>query len=761
MMKQYFSLILLACAFSVGTLHASEPVLNDTIKTYTVDEIVVTSSTKETNNFRYLPAAASVLSPQGIGARQIESLKDISFYVPNLYMPDYGSKYTSAIYIRGIGARSSGQSVGLYVDDIPYQDKSTFDFELMDIQRIEVLRGPQGTLYGRNAMGGIINIYTLSPLTYQGTKLSLTGGNYGQFKARLSHYNKIGSNLGISLGGYYDRHDGFFTNHYNNTKADNEESAGGRMKLEWLINPNLSLTYGVNFDFTEQGAFPYRQYNLATGDLAPVKYNDRNSYTRNMLASNLQLAYKGKGYTFTSTTGYQYLKDNMWLDQDFTDSAMFTLNQRQKQHAISQELAIKSTTKNNYQWSFGAYGFYNDLKTEAPVVFKKDGMQNILQRVFDKLTATIPGMPRLVVLDEEMPIPGSFDTPSYGGALFHQSTYNNLFTEGLSLTAGVRLDYEKQEMTYKSEALMRLGMQMGNRPMMEVPMSPSVVDEHITQDFWQVLPRISLKYACTDRTFTYLTVAKGYKAGGYNVQMSADFMQAQMQYDMMKKYSPNNAVEPQPLKDVSAYRPEKSWNYEAGVRSELIQDVLKAELTLFYMDVRDLLLTEFVQSGNGRILKNAGEADSYGVELSMQANLLPGLNADLNYGYTHATFRKYSEGNKDYKGNYVPYTPRHTYNVGLNYSKLLSGCWLDQVTASAQYSGASNIYWTEDNDISQGFYGTLNMKAGVRKGNVRFDIWGRNLTDKTYSVFYFLSRGNSFFQVGKPVHFGADITWTF
>ncbi|MDD2437147.1 MAG: TonB-dependent receptor [Massilibacteroides sp.] len=754
-------LFVLLCDF--GTLWAEEPVLNDTIKTFTVDEIVITSSTKETNQFRYLPTAASILSPQTIGGRQIESVKDLSFYVPNLYMPDYGSKYTSAIYIRGIGARSSGQSIGLYVDDMPYQDKSTFDFELMDIQRIEVLRGPQGTLYGRNAMSGIINIYTLSPFLYQGTKLSVGGGNYGLFKAHASHYAKLTENVGLSVGGYYDRNDGFFTNQFDGKEADEEESAGGRLKLEWLIRPNLTLRYGFNMDYTDQGAFPYRLYDPVNDVLKPVNYNDRNTYTRTMLTNNLQLLYRGQGYALTSTTGYQYFKDNMWLDQDFTDSTMFTLNQKQKQHAISEELALKSMTSGNYQWSFGAYGFYNDLHTEGPVTFKADGIRYIFQSVFDRLKEENPKMPQLKVLDDELAIPGTFETPSYGGAVYHESTYNNLFADGLSLTAGLRLDYEKQEMTYRSEGLMRLGMSMGSgMPVTELPgQKPSVVDEHITHDFWQLLPRISLKYACTDRTFTYFSVAKGYKAGGYNVQMSADYMQGQMQYDLMSKYMPAMAVPPTSIDSVAAYKPEQSWNYEFGIRSELIENVLKAELTLFYMDIKDIQLTKFVNSGNGRILTNAGKAESYGVELSVQANLLPGLNADLNYGYTHATFRDYNDGKVDYEGHYVPYTPRQTFSIGMNYSRLLSSGCLDQVTASVQYGGAGKIYWTEQNDMAQSFYGTLNMKVGVRKENLRLDLWGRNLTDKDYAVFYFYSRGNSFLQQAKPVQFGADITWLF
>ena len=161
-MKKFYWLVWLACmGMSVESVWAEkENVQPDTLKTYNIDEIVITSSMKETNDLRTLPGAVSIFTPQQIKGRQMQSLKDIRTFVPNLYIPDYGAKLTSAIYIRGVGARSSGQTVGLYVDHAPYPDKSTFDFELPDIQRIEVLRGPQGTLYGRNAMGGTLKLQT-------------------------------------------------------------------------------------------------------------------------------------------------------------------------------------------------------------------------------------------------------------------------------------------------------------------------------------------------------------------------------------------------------------------------------------------------------------------------------------------------------------------------------------------------------------------------------------------------------------------------
>lgn len=781
-MKQRYLYLLVAGSFlGLQTVKADEVNVNknDTIKTYNIDEVIITSSTKETNDLRLLPGSVSILSPQAISGRQIDALKDISSFVPNLYMPDYGSKMTSAIYIRGIGARSSGQSIGLYVDNVPYLDKSTFDFELNDIQRIEVLRGPQGTLYGRNAMGGIVNIYTLSPFNYQGTKLTVSGGNYGAFKAKASHYRKLSDKVGLSLSGYYDRNDGFFVNEYTNTQADKEESAGGRFRLDWLITSNLKAQYTFNYDYANQRAFPYGLYNKETDVVEPIRINDPSSYERKMLNNSFYLEWKTDKFLLSSTTAYQYLKDDMKMDQDYTEKSIFTLNQQQAQYAWSEEVAIKSNDKKNYQWSFGAYGFYNSLNTDGPVLFKEDGIKEVLQAEFDKIK-----MPKITVKGDNNQIyfPGYFETPTYGLALFHQSTYNDLFIPGLSVTAGMRLDYEHAKLNYDSSVE---GMTMnifmpsmgGNMPSINQDFR---VTTHLqgeeTQHFLQVLPKVSLRYQCAPATFTYVSVAKGYKTGGYNVQMFGDLVQARAQYDLkdaMKQLMPpgmgdniiKNPALP-PVSDVASFKPEHSWNYEAGIRSELIKDRLNAELTLFYMDIQDIQLTTFAPNGSGRMITNGGKADSYGMEVSLRGRLAEGLTADLNYGFTRATFRDYitrdkAEVETNYKDNFVPYTPRHTVSLGLQYTKLFRNCWFDQFTVSAQYTGAGKIFWTEGNELSQHFYGVLNGKAGVRKGAINLNLWSRNITNTDYQAFYFESFNNSFIQKGKPFQIGAEVAVAF
>lgn len=757
---------------------AGEDALLDSIRTLETDEVVIRSSSKETNDLWSVPEAVSLITPAKISNRQIESVKDLSAFVPNLFIPDYGSKMTTPIYLRGVGARSSGQSVAMYVDNIPYMDKSTFDFEFMDIQRIEVLRGPQGTLYGRNAMGGIINVYTLSPFEYQGHKLSVGGGNYGNWNVKISKLAKLSDKVGLSVGAYYEREGGYFQNEFTGKKVDEGQSAGGRLKLEWKINPRLKAMLASSFDFTDQGAFAYGLYDKESGKINPVDYNDRGNYLRRMSNNSLRFEYRTDKILLTSNTGYQWLNDDMWMDQDFTRQSIFTINQRQRQNSINQEIAIRSVKEQNYQWSVGAFGFYNHLTTDGDVLFKQDGIRNILQPVFDNIQMPVA----LTILNDEIPNPGTYRTPTVGGAVFHQSTFNDLLTDGLSLTLGLRLDYEKQYLKYNTSMAIDLLAQNkpGGIPMLppagvEMPISKNLVGKD-DQDFLQWLPKVSLKYECTPEIMTYFTVAKGYKAGGYNIQMFSEVMQ-----DSLRNSRPSmgggsgrpgasatktDATDGN-IRNALAYKPEQTWNYELGTRGTFWNGLLNAELALFLMDIKDVQLTQFVNGGSGRILTNAGKGRSYGVEVSLGLRPVAGFSIDVNYGFTHATFRDYDGGTDkagnevDYKGKFIPYVPQHTFSVGAAYSLNLPDKWVNQMTFAAQYTGAGRIYWNEANDVQQPFYGLLNAKVSFRHDFVRLELWSRNILDANYGAFYFESFGNSFIQRGKPFTCGANLVFAF
>ena len=726
---------------------------SDTIKVYNMEEVII-SSTKETNSIKSLPGAVSLLSPDQIGNMQINNLTNLSFIVPNMYIPDYGSKMTSAVYIRGIGARSSGQAIGMYVDNVPFLDKSSFDFDLVDIQRIEVLRGAQGTLYGRNAMGGIINIYTLSPFEYQGTRVNFLAGNHGYYKATLSHYHKINEKLAFSIGGYYDQNNGFFKNVFTQRNADRLRSGGAKGRLQFRPNKFFKAEYTFTYDHVTQGAFPYGRYDSISGNVADVNFNDESSYLRNTYTNSLYLEYKQDNFILSSTTGYQLMKDDMKMDQDFSPLSIFTLNQRQHQNAITEEIAIKSNSQKNYQWSFGSYIFYNGMKTEAPVVFKEDGIKEVLQPVFDNISNNSHA-PSMSITDKEISVPGVYKTPSTGFAIFHQSTYNNLFTEGLSITAGLRLDYEKVHLDYDANTSMNLRIGQIPRPILVGDTLKGKENTH----FLQLLPKVVIKYNFNPTNFIYGSVAKGYKTGGYNIQLFADLVQESLQ----SKYNPN--ASPVSVEDATLYKPEYTWNYEIGSKNELIKDILNFDVVLFYMDVKDIQLTKFVDSGNGRYLTNAGKARSFGIETTLTAHPFSNFIFAANYGYTNASFKNYSifedKSEIDCSGNYIPYAPQHTLSLDASYSIPLRCPVFDQLVFAAQYNGAGKIYWTEKNDLYQNFYGLLNARISFRKGGYRLDLWGRNLINSDYNAFYFESFGNSFMQKGKPIQFGAEISARF
>ena len=719
-----------------------------------LEEIVIVSSSKETNELRTLPGSISIISPRMIEERKIISIVDLSAIIPNFFVPNYGSKMSTPVYIRGIGERSTGQAVGVYVDNMPYLDKSVFNFEFLDVQRIEALRGPQGTLYGRNAMSGIVNVFTYSPLDYERTKATLTAGNYGLFRANASVSRKIGKRTGASFSGYYDGNDGFFENKYDGKRADRLRSGGSRLRLDVRPAGKWTVQLMANYDYSEQGAFPYGDYSDGK-----IEYDHPGRYTRNVAGSNVNLEYKNDRIIFTSSTGFQYFDDDMRMDLDYTPESVFTINQIQTEKNWTQEFAVKSNTQNNYRWSFGVFGFNRNLTTDVETTMKEGAISGILQPVFDNIPPMV-----FTIINEEIPIPGKFKTPALGGAVFHQSTYNNLFIDGLSLTAGIRLDYEKTELDYSTGMTMNLDV----KPPFG-PITKDTVDIKLAgsgyESFTEWLPKVALKYEIDSKRYVYASVAKGYKAGGHNIQMFADIVREIAEEKGKIRQRPRPVIGKEMPDSILArvlYEPEHSWNYEIGFKGDAVRDVLHVEAAVFYVDVKDVLITQFVQSGQGRLLKNAGRAESVGFDLGLTACLMENLTLSVNYGYAKAVLKDYKTDEADYSGNYIPFAPQNTFSLSAGYNRRLHGNrMIDRFNIQAQYNGAGKIYWTEANDVYQNFYGLLNLKAGIGRGIVGFNVWTRNTLNTGYETFYFETGGKKLAQKGIPFQIGVDLTMTF
>lgn len=788
----------------------------DSTKVVDIEEVVVIATPKENSRLRQQALSATSFSQADMRGNAVRSVKSLSSLVPNLFIPDYGSKLTTSVYVRGIGSRINTPAVGLYVDNIPFIDKSAFDFNYSDIERIDVMRGPQGTLYGRNTMGGLIRVFTKSPFTYQGTDLTLSAATYNNYKASVSHYHRISPQFAFSANFFYEHKGGFFKNSYLNERVDKDDEFGGRFRAIYLPKENLKLDFTLNYEYTNQGGYPYEYTGVTEGEedradyIGRIAYNHKSGYRRNLLNGGLNLEHQADNFILSSVTGFQFLDDHMDLDQDFTEQNIYTMMQKQNSKTVSEELVLKSKPGRRWQWTTGASAFYQWLDTDAPVTFHEDGLAWLNALANDNANKYLPTISQgpmtmqFVFSDliggSTLPIGGVFKTPVLNTALFHQSTFNDLFgAEGLSFTVGLRMDYERLKLDYNTGCNYTHTYSLSGelKPMgMTIPMVKETTFEQnlsyrgsLTHDYIQLLPKFSLQYDFDRRNNVYATVSKGYRSGGYNIQMFSDLLQTDMRSANMSDVAQatipviegvgmiDDATKQQIIgilngmaqktetnvQEATLYRPEYSWNYEVGSHLTLCDGRLQADLAAFYMDTHDQQISRFAASGLGRITVNAGKSRSLGAEAALRAQLTDALSLSGSYGYTYATFTDYVVSNEvNYNGKYVPFVPKHTFNVGGQYIfAMKAGAWLDDITLDAHYKAAGRIYWTEANNASQALYGTLNGRLSLNKGNGQIALWVDNALNKRYQAFWFETMSRGFAQMGRPIQVGIDLRCRF
>lgn len=734
-------------------------VVTETVDTVVTVERVQVTAIKQGLVLRHQPVAASVVGRERIERQGIRSLKDAASLVPNFHMPDYGSRMTSSLYVRGLGARIDQPVVGLNVDNVPYMNKDAYDFDLADIERIEVLRGPQSTLYGRNTMGGVINIYTLSPLTYEGARIGMEYGSGNTWRARASSYFRVAPDVGVSVAAHYGSSDGFYTNDFTGHKCDWERSGGGRFRVQWAVRDGLRIDNTLAFGDLRQGGYAYAFAGRTTdeplpGEYAPtpgrIAYNDPCSYRRTTLSDGFTVRADLGGCSLSSITSYQYLDDEMVLDQDFLPLSYFTLTQARTEHALTEDVVVRSRDEGVYRWLAGAFGFVRHMRMEAPVTFLKDGIDNlILSHIRSEEIRAWWGTPDSPT--DEFLLDSRFRNPSWGAALYHEST---LVLGRWRLAAGLRVDYEHGRLDYRSATASDYTTQTVSDGLIYPHRISIDNDDALRLSFTEVLPRFSaqVRLGAERRSTLYASVAKGYKAGGFNTQMFSDVLQQQM----MKQMGIGTLGD---VADIVTYKPEKSWNYELGSHLENPSGTLRADLALFWIDCRDQQLTVFPDDlGTGRMMTNAGRTRSFGGEASLQAVVARRLELNAAYGYTNARFVRYDNGQEDFRHRFVPYAPQHTASVQASWAIPAGLRWLDRVVVSAGVSGLGRIWWNERNSLGQPFYLLTECSVRFEHRHYTLDLWVRNLFDTRYDAFYFVSIRNAFVQQGRPRTMGVRLS---
>ena len=448
-------------------------------KNVPLDEIVVTDFKQNKRNLT--STAVSTINVQQLHNQQIVNLKELTAVMPNFYMPDYGSYANTPVYIRGIGTKSKGSAVGFYVDGVPHFESSAFNIDLSDIAAVNVFRGPQGTLYGRNTIAGIINVYTHNPLDYQRTRIKVGYGRYNDFIAQASNYAKISEKFGISTVASYHHNDGMFTNHFLNEKADKLNEGEGRIGLYWRPTTNWLLHINSTLTYSGQNGYPYAPYDIVKDELLPISYNRNSTYRRLISSTGLNAQYENNHISFNSQTSYQFIKSHQGLDQDFTPQDVYFVDNSYHQNMLSQELTLKSNDKGRYQWIIGLFGMLLHSNQFAETSY----------------------------FTRDFSTPTTYKNPTAGYAIYHQSSYN--IWRGLSTTVGLRFDYEHAKTTYNQD-----------KTTLSTGVTTHAKDFVSSASFRQFTPKFTLQYLTNKDNLYYISITRGYKPGGFNTIFKTD-----------------------------------------------------------------------------------------------------------------------------------------------------------------------------------------------------------------------------------------------
>lgn len=434
-----------------------------------------------TNKHNLVPVSGTVIGRNQLVNTETNSIKELSAVIPNFFMPDYGPRTTAPIYIRGVGIKSDGSAAAFYVDGVPYYEPITFETDLSDIASIEVLRGPQGTLFGRNSLGGLINIHTLTPFDGQDTKLNVDYGSYNDIRTSASTRQRLSKTFGLTAGAAYHHAGGYFKNSYDGKHTDQMDETEEHVGFYWNPTERWALSLTSRLAYSDQGGYSYAPYDTEAKRLTDIDLNRPSGFRRLVSTSALAATYTGKGFTLASHTAYQYLKSHQYVDQDYTAEDKTYLLGDRHQSMVSEELTAKSNTTSRYQWVTGVFGLYEHTKRET---------QN------EKPTALTGTL-------------AYYHEPTSSVAVYHQSSYN--VWRGLSLAAGLRFDYEHTHSRYTRFSYND-----------QTATTKQTNDFDKSLDARQLTPKFAAQYLTTAGNKYYATVSRGYKAGGFNRSIASE-----------------------------------------------------------------------------------------------------------------------------------------------------------------------------------------------------------------------------------------------
>lgn len=669
------------------------------------------------------------LSVTAYGAKKLNNLKvwnlsDMGSLAPNVHVQMGGSD-NPAFSVRGIvppAGASFDQPVAVYLDGVLQYDAANTLNQLYDVERVEVLRGPQGTLYGRNAMSGVINLVTRKPVAGSGFSgfAEASAGSQGmqRYVAGLQFpiFNNI---LTGSVSAFHNRSNGYFTNVYNNSDFDRNRHFGYNAKIRLLPNEAWDVILNVKQQLSDNhGVFPYIKYEGNTIAYKHVTYQDTSGRERRkFFNASLSLRHKAGQFETAFISAYQtssrLVKDGSW-DFDWTIADINSM--RYSDHpgengsrTFSQEIRVNNPTNTDskWNWTLGAFYFYHERREVALVDAGAD--------------AALAG---------DAYAPYQLNTPlayyNSGIAFFGQVIYS--FNEKLKVTAGLRRDSEFKIMHTRTD-MIKAGF----------PNLSLVEDTRKDGRYRAISPKINVSYQLLPSVLTYANYARGFRAGGLN----------------------NRTIVPA----FFSYNPEFTSNWEIGLKSTFFSNRLTANFSVFYLDWRDMQIAVFLPGSTLDVaLRNAGRAESKGLELELSAIPVKGLELQYSFGLTAGRYLKLDVPDPqtgltvDRTGNRLIGQPGTTSTLVMNYTKAFSA--KSRGMLQLEWSHLGTQYFDVANTIIQKSYSLFNVRAGLSYNRYDLAVWMRNIADKQY-VSSIFSSGSPFVMLGSPTSYGLTLATKF
>ena len=715
-----------------------------------IDEIIVTAERRETS-LQDTPLAVTALSADTLRAAGVAVINDIAATVPNLTSTTGPQGSSDAnFFVRGVGQFdfiiTNDPGVGLYVDGVYLGRTVGAMLDSGDIERVEVLRGPQGTLFGRNTLGGAISIVSRQPdpLAFSGN-VTATYGSRDRIELAGSINAPIGGDSALRVSGFYREQDGFARNAVTGARFGATDRYGGKAQLRLGLTETLRIDLAADYSLDRSNPAPSVLRAIAPAPFFPpaaaADLHDRRNFYR-IFASNSPEA-RNETYglsgtitlelgdaTIKSITAYRKLDSFSTADPDGTRFRLYDQDVATDQDQFSQELQIAGDALGGrLNYLLGGYYF-------------RENASQVLDLCFAPISD--PGAAPFAACNTWTQ---GNDQKTRSTALFGQLRYE--LVDDLSVTLGGRYTWDKKRIV--SNQFFDFQPQgVGPGAVFGFGLPPALLGQRIVlpivsnlpdrASFRQFTPKIGVEYRASDNAFLFASYSKGFRAGGFNGRLIA----------------------PQP--NVPTYDPDTNETYEFGLKTDWLDRRLRVNATLFhsvYSNIQQTIADPAVQFR----VANAGDATLNGFELEITAVPVDAFRVDLAVGYTDSQFKDVPIAVGPINGNRLPFSPEWTVSIGAQYDIDVGGGTL---TPRVDYRLQSEVFFTAFNLPleRQESYGLLNARLGWTDAAERFNIavFAQNMTDTKYFTFgqdALASQGVAYSYLGRPREFGVTVGYTF